>query len=278
MSPLHFVRLPLSIPALGRWAAERNLGWSVRRNIKGQERDAGLDEGRALHHLLTESFGQQAFSPFRLFVAPQARQGHVYAYSRADRAQLLEVAGACAMPENLAVFDLQGLATKTMPESWRVGQRIGFEVRVRPVSRLLKPLPSSDGSFAKGAELDTFLVEALRRFPSDSASQAKMLPAGRTREAVYTDWLARKLADAATLAPGVRLTRFERNRAARTASSIEGPDATLQGDLTIQNPEGFQNLLAGGIGRHKAYGYGMLLLRPAKNPCPAHHPENPENL
>ena len=63
MSPLHFVRLPLSIPALGRWAADRNLGWSVRRGAKGQERDAGLDEGRALHHLLTESFGQRVLHP-----------------------------------------------------------------------------------------------------------------------------------------------------------------------------------------------------------------------
>jgi CRISPR system Cascade subunit CasE len=265
MSPLHFVRLPLSIPALGRWAADRNLGWSVRRSTKGQERDAGLDEGRALHHLLTESFGPRVLHPFRLFVAPQAKQGHVYAYSRSDQAQLLEVAQACAMPETHAVFDLQGLATKTMPESWRVGQRIGFEIRIRPVSRLLKPLPYSGGAFAKGAELDAFLIEALRRFPSDSASQETMLQAGRTREVVYTDWLAQKLADSATLVPGVRLTRFERDRAARKGPSIEGPDAILQGDLIISHSKRFQELLAGGIGRHKAYGYGMMLLRPPRN-------------
>ena len=269
MSPLYFVRLPLSIPALGRWAADRNLGWSVRRSAKGQERDVGLDEGRALHHLLTESFGQRVLHPFRLFVAPQAKQGHVYAYSRSNQVQLLEVAQACAMPEAQAVFDLQGLATKTMPENWIAGRRIGFEIRVRPVSRLLKPLPYSGGAFAKGAELDAFLIEALRRFPSDSASQeamlGTMLQAGRTREAVYTDWLAQKLADAATLVPGVRLTRFERDRAARTGSSIERPSAILQGDLIIDHPENFQKLLAGGVGRHKAYGYGMMLLRPARN-------------
>jgi CRISPR system Cascade subunit CasE len=273
MSPLYFVRLPLSIPALGRWAADRNLGWSVRRGAKGQERDAGLDEGRALHHLLTETFGQRVLHPFRLFVAPQAKQGHVYAYSRAGHAALLEVAQACAMPEAQTVFDLQGLAAKTMPDNWRVGRRMGFEVRVRPVSRLLKPLPNSGGAFAKGAELDVFLIEALRRFPSGSASDSEpqdtkqdtMLKAGRTREAVYTDWLAQKLADSATLVPGVRLTRFERDRAARTGSSIEGPSAILQGDLMIDQPENFPRLLAGGIGRHKAYGYGMMLLRPPRS-------------
>ena len=262
MSALYFVRLPLSIPALGRWAAERNIGWSVRRSIKGQERDAGLDEGRALHHLLTESFGQCVLHPFRLFVAPQAKQGHVYAYSRADSATLLEVAQACAMPEVNAVIDLKGLATKTMPESWHTGRRMGFEVRVRPVSRLLKPLPCSDGAFAKGAELDTFLIEALRTYPSDS--EESMLKAGRTRESVYTDWLAQKLANAAALVPGVRLTSFERDRAARKGVSIEGPDTILQGDLIIDHPERFQNLLTGGIGRHKAYGYGMILLRPPR--------------
>ena len=265
MSPLYFVRLPLSIPALGLWAADRNLGWSVRRGTKGQERDAGLDEGRALHHLLTESFGQRVLHPFRLFVAPQAKQGHVYAYSSADHAALLEVVQACAMPEAQTVFDLQGLATKAMPENLSAGRRMGFEIRVRPVSRLLKPLPYSGGAFAKGAELDAFLIEALRRFPLDSASQETMLQAGRTREAVYTDWLAQKLADSATLVPGIRLTRFERDRAARMGSSIEGPNAILQGDLIIDHPENFQKLLAGGIGRHKTYGYGMMLLRPPRN-------------
>jgi CRISPR system Cascade subunit CasE len=248
---------------LGHWAAERNLGWSVRRNIKGQERDAGLDEGRALHHLLTESFGPRVLHPFRLFVAPQAKQGHVYAYSSADRATLLEVAQDCALPEAYAVFDLKRLAVKTMPENWREGKRMGFEIRVRPVSRLLKPLPFPGGSYAKGAEVDAFLIEAMRRFPADPASDENMLQAGRTREAVYTDWLAQKLVDVATLLAGVRLTRFERDRAARKAASIEGPSAILQGDLIIDHPDRFQQLLEGGIGRHKAYGFGMLLLRPS---------------
>jgi CRISPR system Cascade subunit CasE len=265
MSLLHFVRLPLSIPALGRWAADRNLGWSVRRSTKGQERDAGLDEGRALHHLLTETLGQRVLHPFRLFVAPQAKQGYIYAYSRAEHAAILEMAHACAMPEVQTVFDLRGLASKTMPDNWSAGRRMGFEIRVRPVSRLLKPLSNSGGAFAKGAELDVFLIEALRRFPADSASQENMLQAGRTREAVYTDWLAQKLANAATLVSGVRLTRFERDRAARKGASIDGPTAILQGDLIIDHPENFQELLAGGIGRHKAYGYGMMLLRPPRN-------------
>jgi CRISPR system Cascade subunit CasE len=265
MSALYFVRLPVSIPALGRWAAERNLGWAVRRSSKGRERDAGLDEGRALHHLLTETFGQRALYPFRLLVAPAAKQGQIYAYSRSDRDALCAVAHACAMPETCAVLDLAQLAVKPMPGSWTATRRLGFEVRVRPVSRLLKPLPGKEGSFAKGAELDAFLVEALRRFPADAESEDSMLKAGRSREAVYSEWLALKMKGAATLAEGVRMTRFLRQRAARKGTAIEGPDVTLQGDLMIENPELFQELLAGGIGRHKAYGYGMMLLRPPRS-------------
>ena len=265
MSTLYLARIPVSIPALGRWAALRNSGWTVRRGTRGQERDAGFDEGRALHHLLTETFGPNAMQPFRLFIAPEGRLGQVYAYSRLDEAVLLETAESCAMPESGKILDLKDIATKSMPEIWRSGRRIGFEVRVRPVSRLLKPLPGSGVTFAKGAELDLFLVEALRRFPSDSNSEGSMVSAERPREAVYSDWLTKKLAGAATLAPGVRMTRFIRHRASRKGQSIEGPDVTLQGDLTIDDPERFQAMLQGGIGRHKAYGFGMLLLRPPRS-------------
>ena len=41
-----------------------------------------------------------------------------------------------------------------------------------------------------------------------------------------------------------------------------GPDATLNGTLRINDPNEFRTKLRTGIGRHKAYGYGMLLLRP----------------
>lgn len=264
MSTLYLVRLPISLPALGRWAAIRNFGWSVRRDSKGREQDSVLDEGRALHHLLSETFGKQVIHPFRLFAAPRGMRGQIYAYSQADAAALCEIAGACALPEVTEVCDLGRLAVKAMPEVWRSGKRLGFETRVRPISRLIKELPCVGGSVAKGAELDSFLLEAMRRFPADSSSEASMLKSGRSREAVYTDWLTRQLVGAATLAPGVRLTRFVRNRAARKGSSIEGPDAILQGDLVIDDPESFREMLIHGIGRHKAYGYGMLLLRPPR--------------
>jgi CRISPR system Cascade subunit CasE len=263
MSLLHLIRIPVSLPQLGRWAALRNYGFTIRRGANGRQRDTGFDEGRALHHLLAETFGPGVLHPFRHIVAPGGIQALLYAYSQQDASALRQVAEACALPEVSVVFDLAQLAAKVMPQSWRTGRHLGFELRVRPVSRLLKSLDCSSNAIPKGTEIDVFMLEALRRFPAAGAEE-NMLQAGRSREAVYTDWLAQRLAGAATLEPNVRLARFQRVRAARKGYSPEGPDAILQGDLTVDDPVRFHLLLCQGIGLHKSYGYGMLLLRPSR--------------
>ena len=58
---------------------------------------------------------------------------------------------------------------------------------------------------------------------------------------------------------------FRRTRAVRKlhGQQSEGPDAVMRGNLTVTDSDSFVALLARGIGRHRAYGYGMLLLRPA---------------
>jgi CRISPR system Cascade subunit CasE len=60
------------------------------------------------------------------------------------------------------------------------------------------------------------------------------------------------------------MSSFSRSRVARTGNSPEGPDAILRGELVIRDPAEFAKVLAKGVGRHKAYGCGMLLLRPAQ--------------
>jgi len=44
---------------------------------------------------------------------------------------------------------------------------------------------------------------------------------------------------------------------------LERPQALLKGVLTVKESNTFNRLLARGIGRHRAFGYGMLLLKPA---------------
>jgi len=239
MSLLHLISLPLEMKALYHWAAQRSLA---------------ADEGKALHHLLGESFGKGVLQPFRLMVAPNATFAALYAYTRSDRGTLVQTARECGLPDALAVCDPDRLAIKTMPERWSEGRRLAFDLRARPVRRLIKPA----GGFPKGAEVDAFLVEALRRFPERPPAED-----GPEREATYAEWLAARLGGAVRLEE-VRMVRFERRTVLRGHKSLEGPDVTFHGELTILDGGKFADHLASGVGRHCAYGYGMMLLRPAR--------------
>lgn len=251
MTELHLIRASVKISRLARWAVER--GWSGRGGTS-------YDEGRALHHLTTEMWGPGILNCFRMLVPPRARIGSFYAYSSRNVTELHDMACSHALPEHLGVMDVDQLAGKIMPESWQVNQRLGFDLRMRPVRRLGSNLAGSNATIRVGSEIDAFLLEALREFPDASNGMAVN---GRSREAVYVDWLADRLAPVTKLdKSSTRLVKFQRVRVARSQHDPEGPDATVHGTLIIKNPQDFPELLSRGVGRHRAYGYGMLLLRP----------------
>ena len=259
MTGLNLIRVPVAIHHLARWAGER--GWVRRRSGI-----VGFDEGRALHHLIGEVFGPDAFGPFRLLVPPRCTRGNLYAYSTLNAEELREAASVQAWPDHLGILSLDGLAGKPMPHVWRVGQRLGFDLHTRPVRRLRHDLETSSGKIRKGQEIDAFLLEALRRYPDVPDG---MVQGNRIRQAVYLDWLSERLGSAAQLdLSASRLARFRRVRVARGDRGPEGPDATIHGSLTVNDPVSFAALLARGVGRHRAYGYGMLLLRPPNRPSP----------
>ena len=253
MKHLHLIRAALSMDKLARWSAER--GW-----IRRGAHVAGFDEGRALHHLLDELFGPGILRPFRLLIAAGGRQANLYGYSNKNDADLREAARVHGLPEHIAVIALDRLEGKEMPAVWTPGRRLGFDLRVRPIRRLKSSLAAGGQTFCKGAELDAFLIEALRRHPDNSAGMAATK---RSRESVYLDWLDARFGEAARVDRAfTRLASFRRVRVSRGSFGPEGPDATFHGALTIDRPDRFDELLARGVGRHRAYGYGMLLLRP----------------
>jgi CRISPR system Cascade subunit CasE len=259
MTALHLIRVPITISALARWAQER--GWA-----RGRGGVSAFDEGRALHHLVDEVFGPGNFRPFRLLVPPRGQAGNLYAYTETDAAELGEAARAHALPDHLNVLVLDRLEGKVMPVEWRQGQRLGFDLRLRPIRRLGADIETPAGRWSKGAEVDAFLLEALRDHAGDLDGMAI---ANRTREAVYLDWLAERLMPAATVERAAsRLAQFRRTRVARGDRGPEGPEATIHGTLTVTDPRAFANLLARGVARHRAYGYGMLLLRPPSHLVP----------
>ena len=61
-----------------------------------------------------------------------------------------------------------------------------------------------------------------------------------------------------------RMLRAEirRRNAGRRLVTLEGPDTTFSGVLRVTDTDAFGALLARGVGRHRAFGYGMVLLRP----------------
>ena len=59
----------------------------------------------------------------------------------------------------------------------------------------------------------------------------------------------------------LRQTHSGQNRSHR---GVERPDALFTGEITVADPEAFCRLLARGVGRHRAFGFGMLLLRPPR--------------
>ncbi|VUZ25321.1 Uncharacterised protein [uncultured Comamonas sp.] len=222
------------------------------------------DEGEALHGLLRAAFGTQAPQPFRYL----DEQRGLLAYTKMDAATL-EQQVALADPQAARILGLgagqgqDGYRLRPFPTVWPQGKELGFEVRVRPTVR-----------GAKG-EQDAFLHAVAAADGKEGAFVS--------REAVYADWLRAQLCQrsgqpsqpwqgAAELLD-VQLSAFARSRihrhsqaganTARKGRTIDGPDATLTGRLRVNDPAAFALLLARGIGRHRSYGFGMVLLRRA---------------
>ena len=232
MTDLYMTNIPLDLASLRRIAATR-----------GYENDEGL----ALHHLLSEAFGKSVLQPFRLMAAKGA---NLYAYTSVDLATLCETVRDVATPDTLCLLSIDEIKQKAMPTDWAAGKRLGFELKTRPVRRLKEPA----GKFKKGSEIDAYLLEALRH-SKDNATKVG------SRNSVYADWLARRLSDVATV-DQLRIRRIQQTSIQRGSFRQTGPEVVYMGNITIKNSSEFQKKLTSGVGRHCAYGYGMLLLRP----------------
>ncbi|MCB1859838.1 MAG: type I-E CRISPR-associated protein Cas6/Cse3/CasE [Gammaproteobacteria bacterium] len=221
--------------------------WATRKNWLSPDGDFGY----ALHALLAEAFDGRPPTPFRYM----NEQG-LLAYSEVG------TAGFHRHSENVStevrrVLGLDRLRTRPFPCDFSVSKRLGFEVRVRPVIRT-----------NAGKERDLYQYRMEQRAPGSTDAKP-------SREAIYRDWLEQRFStgNAARLITasmqGFSLTRVVRRRqksaddGIRKSTGINGPDALFRGELEVADTAAFAQLLVRGIGRHCAFGYGMLLLRPA---------------
>jgi CRISPR system Cascade subunit CasE len=252
------------------------------------------DLGYALHLALRRRFGPVAPQPFRLAEPEAAHPHHPRLLGYVPDPAALEMPPTLPDPDgdwsdgaDLAAIFPQPFEAKEMPADWPVGTRLRFEILLRPVRRhgpkaraarrdagrtdgLDRPLRTGSAGRTGSLEFDAYelAVEALDR--------ADPKPA---RSEIYASLLAERLDRAATVEAGsLALLRFRRSRVLRGAHSkaggksgagrggtgrgIEGPEALMSGRLAVSDGPAFADLVARGVGRHRAFGFGMLLLRP----------------
>ena len=256
MTDLSFLRLQPDMARLSRWARSSGL------------RAAAGDPGYAVHAATRAALGDLAPKPFAL--RQRAGATELVGYVAASTEHL---ARACALdahdPEAAAALGLHDGVAKPMPTDWRGGERFSFEVRTAPIVRSRAAAPGR-------------YVEIDAAFHPDYAS-----PCG-DRTTAYGIWLRAQLvrhgaAELVThetvtfqLTDMVRRTQAAgRMEVADNAKQVDGhysvnrqsrhgllPDLTVRGELRVVDGPAFASLLARGLGRHRSFGFGCLLLAP----------------
>lgn len=217
----------------------------------------GGDLGYALHAVFRASFDDLAPRPFRLLVPGEpggGPSGRLFAYSAVPLAELKSRAALFADPAFLNVLALERAEDKPMPTAFAPGTRLGFAVRLRPVQRtgaspdgrtparerdVYSPGPEGAGAAARADAYRDWLADQFARDGSASLEQAEIVSLKRTKLFVR---------DRSGAGPGRR--------------ALDGPDVGVSGVLRVEDGAAFATLLARGVGRFRAFGFGMLLLRP----------------
>jgi CRISPR system Cascade subunit CasE len=133
------------------------------------------------------------------------------------------------------------------------GRRLGFSFLARPVVRT-----DRDGDRTKVREIDAY---AHARNGGDS----------RDRATIYLDWARDRLSASGAEVEALRIDGLESVKVMRRGAVAEGGRplnmiaghaVAIVGALRVADEAGFAGAIARGIGRHRAFGFGMLLLAP----------------
>lgn len=233
---IHLVDLRLHMPSLVKFFHDQGFGQGTRDE----------DLGYLVHTWLAAALGSHAPKPWRIINAgsPFLR---VLGYSAYDAETLQHDISTLAAPSVAAAVEHSQDTLRSRPlPSFAPGTSLGFEVLVCPVLR------------NHGVEQDIWLSQPYR-----------------SRAESYTQWVADKIHQ--TQAAQVQSTALVQWRlisqlrqgsinhpsGARERKHLRRPQALVRGVLTVQDGPAFEDLIRHGIGRHRAFGYGMILLRPA---------------
>jgi CRISPR system Cascade subunit CasE len=220
---MHQVQLSVSLPAALQAASSLT--------------HTGLtDETLVIKTALTEALGGPTVRPYRV-VAAHGDSVTIIGYSAHD-ADALRDRLALASPAAQAAVTVVGSAP--MP-TLREGHQLRFSIRMVPTV-----------SVTGGKSSDAFLYDREKLGPDAAGSRAQS----------YARYLGARV-------PGVQfenltLDGFSLQPMTRRVTSgwrqSRYPVATMSGVLTVTDPEAFLPVLAGGVGRMRAYGFGCLRL------------------
>jgi CRISPR system Cascade subunit CasE len=211
------------------------------------------DHGYALHALLCGLFGKTG-APKPWF--HQAEKGWLWAYAPHP----LDLTALPITDRHRQVVVTEGSRSKPMP-AFRVGQHLAFDLRACPVVRHGK------GPEGKASEHDALIWHARRKGVEPSHLDPRLVYAAWLREQAWKPTFGADLEDA-QVAGWLRPHRGERTGPStvwrgRGDGRLRLPEVRFTGRLTITDPVAFRLALARGVGRHRAFGFGMLLVRPA---------------
>ena len=251
-SPINLIRGVLNQTQLEKWMSQSFLE----------------DTDHAVHCLLKESFGETSPKPYRTMSHTGEVYSILYGYSEQTAEELRETALYSQDPAQAKILPPENLESKAMPTEWREGQRLSFETRTRMSLNTSSSLERATGEMRQ--LMDDGVVHPRSEYDL-MVWENHLAKLRGTRvppqEEVYAQWLSQAVrrSEAAVLENDRARLVASRSSVAkrkRDGKGFRGTDAVMRGNLVITNPDNFNTLMARGLGRHRSYGYGMLLLGP----------------
>ena len=243
MNPLYMIQCTIEPKAFMAFAREQGLD-----SGRGE-----LDLGYIGHAWLKAAFGGLAPGRWRLFMpGPMQRQSmpaRILAYSDHPAEALVDQLARFGPPSVEAVCSTGAIQGKILPQEWPTNRNYAFEALCCPVGRKAR----------QGTEKDVFLLAA------------EQLPEERLeRGQVYQDWFKTR----AEAVEGIQILKVDvsafrlvkvmrktQDNPRKPRQAVR-PQAEFRGILRANGDHGLLALLRQGVGRHRAFGFGMILLRP----------------
>jgi CRISPR system Cascade subunit CasE len=227
------------------------------------------DIGYIVHGAFAACFGPFAPKPFYVLSSYETRRLAATGYDGSKHVIVLGYTEGTwdqlynhwtTIPEKQQnIIDWEYTQIKRIPTTFLKGKRLTFTVRACPVIRT-KLFRTSDTD--PSAEIDAF-VAAYHHYNQSNVEQDPP-----NRFDIYREWIASKLQQHGTIVESLQIsgfmlcdiTRRNRNRALHTR---QRPAVECHGVLSVVDPIQFSTAIRQGIGRHRAFGFGMLRLAPA---------------